>query len=449
MDVRSQVSTLGPLKKDFTPASSLMAALLESDVFHPAPPVRFEELGVPETFIDALLAKEILVAGAISGRQLADRVSIPFGMVEPRLLALRARNLVTHRGSAPLNDYVYALSELGRDFSQTLMDASSYRGAVPVPLDEYINSVEAQSIRAEAPKRAQLESCCEDISVDASIFDDLGPAVNAGAGLFLYGEPGNGKTTLAERIARCFGQSIWIPRALYVDGEIVKLFDASYHEEIQSTDSGIIKGKDFDHRWVKIRRPTVMVGGELTMDALEISHNSKTNVSEAPLQLKSNGGVLLIDDFGRQRMNPAELLNRWIVPLEKNYDFLSLSNGKKIQVPFDQMIIFSTNIDPRELVDEAFLRRISYKIHVKDPDEAEFRTLFKLAADKLGIRIDGPALSSLIERHYRQKNRAFRRCHPRDLLRQVKSYCAYNDLPVEMKSDYLDVVVRCYFTEVI
>lgn len=449
MDVRSQVPTLGPVKKDYTPASSLMAALLESDVFHPSPPVHFEELGIPETFIDSLLAKEILVAGAISGRQLADRVCVPFGMVEPRLLALRTRNLVTHRGSAPLNDYVYALSELGRDFAQTLMEACSYRGAVPVPLDEYINSVEAQSIRAEAPKRAQLESCCEDILVDASIFDDLGPAVNAGAGLFLYGEPGNGKTTLAERIARCFGQSVWIPRALYVDGEIVKLFDASYHEEIQSAGSGIIKDKDYDHRWVKIRRPTVMVGGELTMDALEISHNSKTNVSEAPLQLKSNGGVLLIDDFGRQRMNPAELLNRWIVPLEKNYDFLSLSTGKKIQVPFDQMIIFSTNIDPRELVDEAFLRRISYKIHVKDPDEAEFRTLFKLAADKLGIRIDGPALSSLIERHYRQKNRSFRRCHPRDLLRQVKSYCAYNDLPVEMKSDYFDVVVRCYFTEVI
>jgi predicted ATPase with chaperone activity len=443
------VTTLGQLKSDYAPASSLMAALMQADVFHPAPPVRFEELGVPETFLDGLLCKQLLIAGAASGRQLADTVCVPFGMVEPRLLALRTRSLVTHRGSAPLNDYVYALTEQGREFAQALMDACSYRGAVPVTLDEYLNSVEAQSIRAEAPKRAQLESCCHDISVEASIFDDLGPAVNAGAGLFLYGEPGNGKTTLAERIAQCFGQSIWIPRALYIDGEIVKLFDASYHEEIHAAGSGIIKEKDFDRRWVKINRPTVMVGGELTLDALEIRHNTKTNVSEAPLQLKSNGGVLLIDDFGRQRMNPSELLNRWIVPLEKNYDFLSLSNGKKIQVPFDQMIIFSTNIDPRELVDEAFLRRISYKIHVKDPSEEEFRHLFKLAAEKLGFRLDGPALSSLIEKHYRQKNRAFRRCHPRDLLRQVKSYCAYNDLPIEIKSEYFDVVCRCYFTEVI
>ncbi|MBY0587724.1 AAA family ATPase [bacterium] len=426
-----------------------MAALMQEDVFHPAPPVRFEELGVPETFLDGLICKELLIAGAISGRQLAENACIPFGMIEPRLLALRSRSFIVHRGSAPLNDYIYALSEQGRDFAQALMEASSYRGAVPVTLDEYLNGVEAQSIRAEAPKRAQLEACCRDISVEASIFDDLGPAVNAGAGLFLYGEPGNGKTTLAERIAQCFGQSIWIPRALYIDGEIVKLFDGSYHEEIQSAGSGIIKDKDADRRWVRIKRPTVMVGGELTMDALEIRHNAKTNVSEAPLQMKSNGGVLLIDDFGRQRMNPAELLNRWIVPLEKNYDFVSLSNGKKIQVPFDQMIIFSTNIDPRQLVDEAFLRRISYKIHVKDPCEEEFRHLFKLAANKLGFKLDVASLSYLIEKHYREKNRSFRRCHPRDLLRQVKSYCAYNDLPVEMKSEFFDIVCRCYFTEVI
>jgi predicted ATPase with chaperone activity len=315
-------------------------------------------------------------------------------------------------------------------------------------LIEYVLSVEAQSIRAEAPKRTQLEGAFADISTEPSVFDSLGSAVNSGAGLFLYGAPGNGKTTLAERVTRCFGQHIWVPRTLIEDGQLIKLYDPAYHEAVESSQDTFLKSNDHDRRWIKIRRPTVVAGGELTMDSLEIRHDAKSNVSEAPLQLKSNCGSLLIDDFGRQRMEPADLLNRWIVPLEKRYDFLTLASGKKIQVPFDQLIIFSTNLDPDDLVDEAFLRRIPYKVHIADPSEEEFQRLFAQGSPSLGFEYRPDVVEYLLATHYRPVHRCRRRCHPRDLLGQIRNYCAYNDLPLEMRPEYFDRVVNSYFTVV-
>ena len=204
-----------------------------------------------------------------------------------------------------------------------------------------------------------------------------------------------------------------------------------------------------DKRWVRIRRPTIVVGGELTMDALEVLPSSGNNVSEAPLQMKSNGGCLLIDDFGRQRASPVELLNRWIVPLESRHDFLTLATGKKIQVPFEQLIIFSTNLEPRHLVDEAFLRRIPYKIEVSDPLEDEFYRLFELHAKRLGMDYRVDVVTYLLDTHYRAKNRAMRRCHPRDLLLQIKNFCRYRRLPIEMREEYMDHVVKTYFAMVL
>jgi predicted ATPase with chaperone activity len=274
----------------------------------------------------------------------------------------------------------------------------------------------------------------------------LGPAVNSGAGLFLYGAPGNGKTTLAERITLCFGQEIWLPQVLLADGEIIKLYDPAYHREVSASPTKLLRQDCLDQRWIKISRPTVIVGGELTMDCLEIRHDPRTNVSEAPLQMKSNCGSLFIDDFGRQRIDPMQLLNRWIVPLEKRYDFLTLASGKKIQVPFDLLVVFSTNLEPKDLVDEAFLRRIPYKIHVPDPDEAEFHKLFQLCAPTVGCDYDPEAVEYLLESHYRRAQRHLRRCHPRDLLLQIRNYCAYVGLPVAMKPEYFDVAVENYFT---
>jgi predicted ATPase with chaperone activity len=328
------------------------------------------------------------------------------------------------------------------------MDICAYHGTAPVLLTDYITSVDAQTITAEAPKRQHLEQAFQDISIDPVLFARLGPAVNSGTGLFLYGAPGNGKTTLAERITLCFGQEIWIPKVILAEGEIIKLYDPAYHAIVNASDNQLIRKETNDPRWVKIRRPTVIVGGELTMDSLEIRHSLSTHISEAPLQMKSNGGSLLIDDFGRQRMNPLELLNRWIVPLEKHHDYLTLGSGVKIQVPFDQLIIFSTNLEPKDLVDEAFLRRIPYKINVPDPDEEEFHRLFELCAPGVGCVYDRAAVDHLVSTHYRPLQRPMRRCHPRDLLMQIHNYCSYNDLPMEMKPEYFDLLVGNYFTVV-
>jgi predicted ATPase with chaperone activity len=407
-----------------------------------------DDTGLTEPIVEGLICKYLLASGSAAGRAIAEQLCLPLGILEGILQRLRTRQILAHRGAAALHDYVYALTEQGREYTQLLIESCAYCGPAPVPLVDYITSVDAQTIAVEGPKRADLERAFQDISVDPALFAQLGPAINSGAGLFLYGSPGNGKTTLAERFTRCFGQEIWVPQTLIVEGEIIQFFDPAYHEAIDQSPTSILAQTFHDRRWVRIRRPTVVVGGELTLDCLEIRHNPQSHVSEAPLQLKSNCGTLLIDDFGRQRVNHIELLNRWIIPLEKHYDYLILPSGKKIQVPFDQLIIFSTNLEPKDLVDEAFLRRIPYKINVPDPDEKEFHYLFQLYAEHLGFLYRPESVEYLLATHYRPRGRPLRRCHPRDLLLQVHHFCAYNEEPLEMKPEYLDRVVENYFTVV-
>ena len=428
---------------------SLLAQVLSEETFLPMPPTKLEDTGLPSSLVESLVLKYMAIVGTASGRGIAKHVCLPFGILEELYHSLRSRQLIVHTGSAPLNDYVYILTEQGQERAQAALAACAYSGAAPVPLNDYIVSVEAQTIRAESPKREHLGKAFADISVDTTLFEGLGPAVNSGAGLFLYGAPGNGKSTLASRITMCFGQEIWVPHTIVEDGQLVKVFDAAYHETAGHGDSELLSTGDFDRRWVKIRRPTVVVGGELTMDNLEIRHDPHSKISEAPLQMKSNCGCLLIDDFGRQRIEPAELLNRWIVPLECRHDFLTLSTGKKIQVPFEQLIIFSTNLEPADLVDEAFLRRIPYKIEIGDPSVEEFHELFKLYAGRYKCEYRPEVVDYLIDTHYRPVNRPMRRCQPRDLLGQIRNYCNYNGLVMEMRPDYFDRVVRSYFTVVI
>ncbi|MCA9168936.1 MAG: AAA family ATPase [Planctomycetales bacterium] len=399
--------------------------------------------------IESLLFKRLLLVGSSTGRKLAEHICLPFRIIEDVFQSLRSRQIIIHTGSAPFNDYTYALTEQGRNQAQVAMSACAYVGPAPVPLMDYILATEAQTIRAESPRRTQLKKAFSEISIDEALFDALGPAINSGAGLFLYGEPGNGKSTLAKRITVCFGQKIWIPHVVIDDGQIIKLFDAALHEPDHTEESSIIRSASYDRRWVKIKRPTVVVGGELTMDSLEIRHDPNSNVSEAPVQMKSNCGCLLIDDFGRQRVEPTQLLNRWIVPLESRVDYLTLSTGKKIQVPFEQLIIFSTNLEPSDLVDEAFLRRIPYKIEIEDPSEEEFQRLFQIYADSFGCEYRDDAIEHLLSQHYRPCGRRRRRCHPRDLLAQIRNYCCYNDIPLEMRPEYFDRVVKSYFTVVL
>jgi predicted ATPase with chaperone activity len=425
---------------------SLLKTFLDDERFWPAEPQTLEDTGLSTVLLESLICKNLAITGTASGRALADRICLPFRLLEDIYAAMRTRKIVMHAGAAPFNDYYYGLTESGLESARRYQQACAYTGAAPVPFVQYVNSVEAQCISTESPTDEDLREACAGISVDEKLFDLIGPAVNSGGGMFLFGSPGNGKSTIAKRLTACFGQEMWIPRAIVEDDQLIKLFDSAYHQERPESAGKLIKASDYDRRWVRIRRPTVTVGGELTMESLEMRHDPTSNTSEAPLQLKSNGGCLLIDDFGRQRINPAELLNRWIIPLECGHDFLTLSTGRKIQVPFEQLIIFSTNLEPRDLVDEAFLRRIPYKIEIGDPSEEEFYRIFELAAKQYECGYRPDSVRYLLETYYRKAGRALRRCHPRDLLKQIRNYCRYRRLPIEMRPEYIDRVAGSYFT---
>jgi hypothetical protein len=414
--------------------------------FVPPEPKSFADARLTSSDVESLVLKLLLSRGDASGRQIADHLCLPFLLVDELLRQLKNEQLIVHRGSAAMNDYLYQLTDMGRERGRRLASHCTYFGAAPVSLKDYIDSVKAQSLTIQHPTVADLHRAFADLLINKGMLRRLGPAINSGRGLFLFGAPGNGKTSIAERVTRAFGQQIWLPRALGIDGEIIRLFDPTNHEEMPlEGGAGLLDQRKIDRRWVRIRRPTIIVGGELTMDHLEITLNTSTGISEAPVQLKSNCGVLVIDDFGRQRMSTHELLNRWIVPLEKRYDFLSLANGKKIQVPFDQLIIFSTNLEPKDLVDDAFLRRIPYKVEVTDPTEDEFRELFKLMAPKLGFEYRAEPIDYLIDKHYKAIGRRFRCCQPRDLLLQVRNYCFYEGKEPELCSEMMDFAVENYF----
>ncbi len=414
--------------------------------FFPHEPASIREAGLTESEVEGLVLKYLLARGDASGREIADQIKLPFGLMEDLLRQLKHDQLVAYKSSGVMNDYVYCLTDLGRERGRRLTEHCTYFGAAPVLLKDYIASVKAQSIESQHPSEAELREAFSDLLINDRMFARLGPAINSGRGMFLYGYPGNGKTSIAERVTRAFGSTIWIPRAISIDGEVMRVFDPMNHEEEPLAESsGLLSQSKIDRRWVRIKRPTIVVGGELTMENLEVTFNPVTGISEAPLQLKSNCGTLVIDDFGRQKMSTDELLNRWIVPLEKRYDFLNLPNGKKIQVPFDQLIVFSTNLEPKDLVDEAFLRRIPYKIEAIDPSEDEFRKLFHIFAPKMGFEINDDSITYLIETHYKAVNRPFRCCQPRDLLLQVRNHCRYQKQPLELSREAFDFAVDNYF----
>jgi hypothetical protein len=414
--------------------------------FVPREPASFQQAGLSESEVEALSLKFLLARGDATGREIADQVKLPFVLVDRLLRQMKSDQMVVHRSSAPMNDYQYQMTDLGRERARRLAQHCTYFGSAPVSLADYVASVKIQSLTTQHPTLEDLNRAFAGLLLSPRMLDRLGPAINSGRGLFLYGAPGNGKTSIAERVTAAFGQYIWIPRAIGVDGEIMRMFDRMNHVEVPlEAGSGMLEHRSIDKRWVRIRRPTIIAAGELTMSALEVTVNLSTGISEAPLQMKSNCGTLVIDDFGRQRMRVEELLNRWIVPLEKHEDYLSLPNGKKIQVPFDQLIIFSTNLEPQDLVDEAFLRRIPYKIEVLDPSEDEFRKLFAILSQIMGIEFRPEPVEYLIENHYKKIGRPLRFCHPRDLLLQIRNYCAYRKEPPALSIEAFDMACENYF----
>lgn len=414
--------------------------------FIPSPPQEpqtLTEAGLSESEIESLVLKTLLQIGNSPGGQIAQEICLPRSLGDAALGRLRDELLVAIKSSAGVSDFIYQLTEAGAARARQHSARCNYVGAAPVPLSDYSEAIRRQSIQNATLRLAQLEAALSDLTIGANLLNQIAQAIHDGRGLFLYGDPGNGNTTIAERILRAFGQHLWIPRMLGTGGDMLRLFDATCHQPFHAPQLAVNK---YDRRWVLIERPTVVVGGELRMEQLDPRFHPAIGISEAPVQIKANGGALVIDDFGRQRASSSEILNRLIVPLEKQIDYLNLASGRQIQVPFDLMFILSTNLEPRELVDEAFLRRIPYKIRVSDPSETEFRALLERLACETGFVIEPAAVDYLLDAHYRPKNRPLRFCYPRDLLRQVRNYCAVLQRPRELNQESIDAAAMNYFS---
>ena len=341
----------------------------------PPPPATIAETGLHPDTLSQLLLKT-LVAGEASGTGLSEKLRLPYSVLESLLQHARVEKLIEVRGAAGTGSagYRYILTDLGRDRANQFLEVSRYVGPAPVPLAQYNAYVRACMATRPFVNRQTLSSGFENLIVNKAMLDQLGPAVNSGKSLFLYGAPGNGKTVIAEGIGRALGTEMFIPFAVDVDGQTITMFDPVNHQLVAGAEEAfsVVASSSQDRRWERIKRPVVVVGGELTLDMLDLTFNPISRFYEAPIQLKANGGVFVVDDFGRQRIPPRDLLNRWIVPLESRVDFLSLHTGRKFETPFNVLIIFATNLKPESLADEAFLRRIPYKIMAKNPTLDEF-----------------------------------------------------------------------------
>lgn len=414
--------------------------------FFPVEPTTLRQAGLSVAEVEGFCLRYLLNCGTGLGRAIAENLKLPFVMVADILHSLKDQLLVTFRDTAPMGDYVYELTDQGLVRARRRAEHCTYFGSAPVRLSEYLDSVRKQSIDKCKPKPADLRRAFQDLQLSDAVISQIGQAVTGGRAMFLYGFPGNGKTSIAERVVRSVSEYLWIPRAITVTDEIIRLYDPACHEEvpIDSGDQLLITTK-LDRRWVRIKRPTVVAGGELTLEMLECHVNPATGVNEAPIQMKSNCGALVIDDFGRQRISTTELLNRWIIPLEKGHDYITLPSGRHIQIPFAQLLVFSTNLDPRQIVDEAFLRRIPYKIEVFDPTEDEFRRLFAALATRMGFTFRPEVVDHLLRKHFQQANRPMRFCHPRDILNQVKNLCDFHGLKYELTEAAVDVAALNYF----
>jgi predicted ATPase with chaperone activity len=375
---------------------------------------------------------------------------LPYTILEPIIEHVRAERLVEVRGATGSGtaSYRYALTDAGRERARQHFDVSQYVGPVPVPLARYVGYMEALLEARGYMDRERLRKGFEHLIISDEVLEKIGPAVNAGKAVFLYGPPGNGKTVIAEGMGRTLGGDMHIPHAIDVDGQTLTMYDPIAHESLEDardSSSVISANGSHDRRWVRIRRPVVMVGGELTLDMLDLTFNPSARFYDAPIQLKANGGVFLVDDFGRQRIRPQDLLNRWIVPLESRIDHLTLNSGKKFQVPFDTLVVFATNLPPESLADEAFLRRIPYKIAIEDPSTDQFTRIFELNCKRRNMRFHQVMVAYLQRRHYKPLGRPLRACHPRDLLDQVTALCRYRGIEPAISRELLDAACASYF----
>jgi hypothetical protein len=417
----------------------------------PPVPKTLQDTGLNADQVEQLLVKTLYV-GEATGLAIADRMRLPFTILEPLVERLRAERQMEVRGAGATvaASYRYGLTDLGRDRAQQYFGISRYVGPAPVPLAAYVAAMTDLQAGRGFLNHDRLAQGFSHLIVRDEVFEQLGPAVNAGKAVFLYGPPGNGKTVLAEGMGRALGGDMYLPHAIDVDGHTITLYDPIAHESLDTDESdaaSVVVTTQRDRRWVRIRRPVVMVGGELTLDMLDLTFNPISKFYEAPIHMKANGGVFLVDDFGRQRIRPEELLNRWIVPLENRIDYLTLHTGKKFQVPFDVLVVFATNLNPESLADEAFMRRIPYKIPVTDPSIEEFTKIFELNCRRRKLRFHQVMVAYLHRRHYAPVGRPLRACHPRDLLDQVTALCRYRGIEPVVSRELLDAACAAYFVD--
>lgn len=425
--------------------------------FVPPAPRSVEETGLSMPFIVDMVLRTIYNRGKSTGSEIAAFLRLPFPVLTNVFAAMRKSNLIDMTGqkAGGLGDAAFEYEIKPPKGTMAVEDAlkkTEYIGPAPVPFLDYVESIKLQTVKNMVVTRRNIKHAFADLIITDTVFNEIGPAINSAQSIFFFGFPGNGKTSVAERITRLMGTSMYIPYAIEASGVIIKMYDPIVHSpaddgavEMSANLQAVMKDQATDGRFMRIRRPTIVVGGELTMEMLGLKYNEFGKFYEAPVHMKANGGIFMIDDFGRQQVRPMDLLNRWIVPLEKKYDYLTTVTGIKIEIPFDQLLIFSTNLDPAQLADEAFLRRIKFKIEIRDPDEMQYRKIWQLVCRGRGVKYEDRAIDYLIEKHYKPVNRPFRMCQPRDLLDQMINIAKYNMEKPTLNPDLIDAGCATYF----
>jgi hypothetical protein len=396
----------------------------------PTPPEAPEETGLDSQFLLYLLLKAIYVFGIETAVQASNQLKLPLLVTDPIFETARVKRLVEVLGltDCPRQGYRHVLTPEGREWAMEALQQCKYVGPAPVPLSAYQAQVRRQSLTHESVNAARLSEALSHLVLPADTISKIGPALNSGKAILLYGAPGNGKTSIAEALGQAYEQTIFIPYCIEADGQIIKIFDPAVHEECEDAADGAA----WDARWVRCRRPMVLTGGELTMEMLDLSFDAVSKYYEAPAHIKATGGMFIIDDFGRQRVRPVDLLNRWILPLERSIDYLTLHTGRKLRVPFDQCVVFSTNFPPQEIMDDAALRRIHYKLPVASPTPEDYEMIFRRVCDDHGFELPQDVLAYVLENFYPQTDTARSGAHPRFIAEHVVARCDFDQVEAHL-----------------